>query len=102
MTHEEFSWKAARLLPHRTGEQSGEADEAAALRWRKTLLRLSETFLDAAQERSDLSPILLEALHNALEQLLIYGDEGVLMALEEWLEHEPQAERADASSTPLA
>jgi hypothetical protein len=63
-------------------------DDQAALRWRQALLRLSETFLDAAEERRDLSPILLGALHNALEQLLIHGNEDDLMALEEWLSHE--------------
>lgn len=63
-------------------------DDAAALRWRHALLRLSETFLDAAEERRDLSPILLGALHNALEQLLIHGEEADLMALEDWLGHE--------------
>jgi hypothetical protein len=63
-------------------------DAQDALRWRQALLRLSETFLDAAEERRDLSPILLGALHNALEQLLIHGHEDDLMALEEWLGHE--------------
>jgi hypothetical protein len=65
-----------------------EIDDLAALRWRRALLRLSETFLDAAEERRDLSPILLGALHNALEELLIHGKEDDLMALEEWLGHE--------------
>jgi hypothetical protein len=63
-------------------------DDQAALRWRQALLRLSETFLDAAEERRDLSPILLGALHNALEELLIRGNEEDLMALEDWLGHE--------------
>jgi hypothetical protein len=63
-------------------------DDQAALRWRQALLRLSETFLDAAEERRDLSPILLGALHNALEQLLIHGNEDDLMSLEDWLSHE--------------
>ena len=71
-------------------------DDEAALRWRHALLRLSETFLDAAEERRNLSPILLGALHNALEQLLIHGEEADLMALEDWLSHEGDA----AASTP--
>lgn len=70
-----------------TGDNDA-ADDRAALRWRQALLRLSETFLDAAEERRDLLPILLGALHNALEQLLIHGNEDDLMALEEWLSHE--------------
>ena len=83
---------------HEAGRESTDANDAgideseAALRWRRALLRLSENFMSAADERSDLSPILLGALHNALEQLLIYGEEGDLMALEEWLsEGEPTA-----------
>ncbi len=73
-------------------------DDAAALRWRHALLRLSETFLDAAEERRDLSPILLGALHNALEQLLIHGEEADLMALEDWLSHEGEAATSTSES----
>lgn len=62
-----------------------DSEERTALRWRRAILRLSETLLSAADERSDLSPILLEAMHNALENLLVYGEEDDLMALEEWL-----------------
>jgi hypothetical protein len=62
-----------------------EEEEQIALRWRCVILRLSENLLDAAAQRSELSPILLGALHNALDQLLLYGEEGDLMALEEWL-----------------
>jgi len=76
-------------------------DDAAALRWRRALLRLSETFLDAAEERRDLSPILLGALHNALEQLLIHGEEDDLMALEDWLSHEAPLSDEEGS-TPFA
>ena len=60
-------------------------EDEVALRWRRVILRLSENLLDAASQRSELSPILLGALHNALDQLLLYGEEGDLMALEEWL-----------------
>lgn len=78
--------QARELLDNLWSEE--QVEDQAALRWRQALLRLSETFLDAAEERRDLSPILLGALHNALEQLLIHGNEDDLMALEEWLGHE--------------
>lgn len=74
--------------PNEGDQTDDQVDDQAALRWRHALLRLSETFLDAAEERRDLSPILLGALHNALEQLLIHGNEQDLMSLEEWLGHE--------------
>lgn len=81
--------RAAQRLGARLEAQSDDLeDDVAALRWRRALLRLSEAFLDAAEERRDLSPILLGALHNALEQLLIHGEEADLMALEEWLAHD--------------
>jgi hypothetical protein len=81
--------RAAQHIGRRLDEQHEDLeDNEAALRWRRALLRLSETFLDAAQERRDLSPILLSALQNALEQLLVHGEEADLMALEEWLGHE--------------
>jgi len=75
-------------------------NDEVALRWRRAILRLSETFLDAAGERSDLSPFLLEAMHNALNNLLVYGEAGDLMALEEWLsmEDEFNDRRAGAST----
>jgi hypothetical protein len=63
----------------------GESDEEIALRWRSVILRLSENLIEAASRRNELSPILLGALHNALDQLLLHGQEGDLMALEEWL-----------------
>jgi hypothetical protein len=63
-------------------------EEKMALRWRRAILKLSETLMDAAGERSDLSPILMEAMHNALEKLLVYGEEDDLMTLEEWLSEE--------------
>jgi hypothetical protein len=69
-------------------------EEALALRWRKTILRLSEAFMDAADERTDLSPFLLEALHNALDNLLVYGDADDLLAIEEWLSMEEESESA--------
>lgn len=77
------------ILPVNTvppGEE--EYEETMALRWRSAILRLSETFMDAADERSDLSPYLLEAMHNALNNLLVYGEADDLMVLEEWLSME--------------
>lgn len=77
------------------GLLGGEADDAAelqaALRWRAALLRLSEALRRSADERPELSAILMEAMHNALEQLLVHGNEDELLALEEWLELEEPA-----------
>src|SRR5690606_11763873 len=98
-THSELLRAAHRIGQRLDAQHEDLEDDAAALRWRRALLRLSETFLDAAEERRDLSPILLGALHDALEQLLIHGEETDLMALEEWLSHEPPT---DARSTPAA
>jgi hypothetical protein len=71
------------------------AEETHALRWRRAILRLSEAFMDAADERRDLSPILLEALHNALDNLLVYGEADDLMVLEEWLSMEEESKNAE-------
>jgi hypothetical protein len=65
-----------------------EDEQQNALRWRRAILKLSETLLTAADEHRELSPFLLEAMHYALENLLVYGDERDLMALEEWLVEE--------------
>lgn len=70
------------------------SEETHALRWRSAILRLSEAFMDAADERRDLSPILLEALHNALDNLLVYGEADDLMVLEEWLSMEEGSKSA--------
>lgn len=69
-------------------------EEENALRWRRAILRLSEAFMDAADERRELSPILLEALHNALDNLLVHGEAGDLMTLEEWLSMESESKDA--------
>jgi hypothetical protein len=88
-------WHESGRDPQTPDEELAESE--AAVRWRRALLRLSENFMSAADERSDLSPILLGALHNALEQLLLYGEEGDLMALEEWLsEGEPEVRERQA------
>jgi hypothetical protein len=69
-----------------------ENEQQNALRWRRAILKLSETLLSAADKHRDLSPIFMEAMHYALENLLVYGDERDLMALEEWLTEESRAE----------
>lgn len=106
LTHSELLRAAHRIGRRLDAQHEDLEDDAAALRWRRALLRLSETFLDAAEERRDLSPILLGALHNALEQLLIHGEETDLMALEEWLSHEPPSSAGSTSGeiadVPLA
>ena len=72
-----------------TDKQTVSDDEAlAALRWRRAILKLSETLLSAADQRRELSPVLLEAMDFALENYLLYGDEHDLMLLEEWLREE--------------
>ena len=68
-----------------------ENEQQNALRWRRAILKLSETLLSAADEHRHMSPIFLEAMHSALENLLVYGDERDLMALEEWLTEESAA-----------
>ena len=99
-THSDLLREAQHIGQRLDAQHEDLEDDEAALRWRSALLHLSETFLDAAQERRDLSPILLSALQNALEQLLVHGEEADLMALEEWLGHEspssPQPEKEAA------
>ncbi|RYG70445.1 hypothetical protein EON80_07965 [bacterium] len=63
-------------------------EERAALRWRSTVLRLSDHFTTAAASHPALAPILMEALGNALEQLLLFGRACDLDLLEEWLDIE--------------
>ena len=65
-------------------------EERAALRWRSTVLRLSDHFTTAAAGHPELAPILMEALGNALEQLLLFGRACDLDLLEEWLDVELQ------------
>ena len=92
----------------RTAQHEIENEEEAAKHWRRVLLKLSNNLNAASMERADLSPVLMDALHHALEKLLLLGDEADLMALEEWvdMEHdqnshalpgeEPHAVRNDA------
>lgn len=60
-------------------------DEESAARWRRVVLDLSENFSVAAAKHPRLAPFLLEALGNALEQLLLFGRERDLTVLDEWL-----------------
>ena len=82
------------IQPQTEVAERANPEEEHALRWRRAILRLSETFMDAADERRDLSPILLEAMHNALDNLLVYGEAGDLMVLEEWLSMEEETKEA--------
>ncbi|MDF2441519.1 MAG: hypothetical protein JWN98_2503 [Abditibacteriota bacterium] len=75
-------------------------DDAKALRWRTAILKLSANFMEAADAHHDLSPVLMEALHNALENLLLLGDEGDLLALEEWLDLENAARENNDPGQP--
>jgi hypothetical protein len=78
-----------------------EAEQQDALRWRRAILKLSETLLTAADRHQELSPFLLEAMHYALENLLVHGDERDLMALEEWLIEESEAMTLRDDATAL-
>ncbi|BCM89170.1 hypothetical protein IAD21_01014 [Abditibacteriota bacterium] len=69
----------------------GDGTEAseAVLRWRRVVLSLSEEFSRAAQRHPHLAPIFMEAMGNLLEQLLLFGREEDVMALDEWLNFNP-------------
>ena len=54
--------------------------------WRTVLIDLSSTFTQAAATSPRLASVLLEALDNSLEHLLLFGKEGDLLALQEWME----------------
>jgi hypothetical protein len=78
-----------KLLSARLRVDTAESEEEeAALKWRRVILKLTANFNTAAGERSDLSPVLMEALHHALENLLLHGDEAQLLALEEWVDQD--------------
>ena len=67
----------------------GEYDEDhTAMRWRRTMLRLSDHFTSTATAHPELASVLLEALGNSLEQLLLFGRQRDLEMLEEWLDEE--------------
>lgn len=71
-------------------EPMNEEEELAA-RWRTVVLKLSDSFSLAATCQPKLAPYLLEALGNALEQLLLFGRERDLEILDEWLSEEAPA-----------
>jgi hypothetical protein len=54
--------------------------------WRTVLIDLSSTFTQAAATSPHLASVLLEALDNSLEHLLLFGKESDLLALQEWME----------------
>jgi hypothetical protein len=63
-------------------------DEQFYIRCRRAILRLSANLLQAAEHRSDFAPFLLEAMHNAMTNLLEFGDERDLLLLEQWLDED--------------
>ena len=89
-------------LSGRPDDRATAEEEAAARRWREIILKLSDTLREAADQRSDFSLFLMEALHNALENLLLLGQEADLIALEEWLDHENSTHAPPASIAQTA
>lgn len=63
-------------------------EEQSFERSRRAILRLSANLLQAAEQRSEFAPFLLEAMHNAMSNLLEHGDERDLLLLEQWLDEE--------------
>lgn len=62
-----------------------DSDEPDLRRWRRVVLRMSDSFSAAAVSQPHLAPYLLEAMGHALEQLLLFGREKDLDMLDEWL-----------------
>ena len=77
---------SAVFAPALTAPMADEEENAA--RWRRVVLTLSDSFSQAAACQPRLAPYLLEALGNALEQLLLFGRERDLLILDEWLSQE--------------
>ena len=67
---------------------TGDDEEQFFQRCRRAILRLSSNLLHAAEQRTEFAPFLLEAMHNAMTNLLEYGDERDLLLLEQWLDEE--------------
>ena len=67
----------------------GSEENEAVLRWRRVVLNLSDEFSRAAQRYPHLAPIFMEAMGNLLEQLLLFGREEDVLALDEWLNFHP-------------
>ena len=85
------------ISSYRPVRQGADNDEDA-LRWREAILKLSATLTHASQDRRDLAPILMDALHYALEQLLVYGNARDLMLLEAWLNFENGSREASGEN----
>ncbi len=75
----------AEPAPISDGTEEGDA----ILRWRRVVLNLSDEFSRAAQRHPHLAPIFMEAMGNLLEQLLLFGREEDVIALDEWLNFHP-------------
>jgi hypothetical protein len=73
------------------GDSALSAEEELSQRWRRAILKLSDNLRAAASARSDLTPILMEALNYALRQLLEHGNDYYIAELEEWLTYEELA-----------
>lgn len=69
-------------------------DEQFYGRCRRAILRLNDQLVQAAAERSEFAPFLLEAMRNAMAELLEHGDERDLMLLEQWLDEENELQTA--------
>ncbi|HEY0075360.1 MAG TPA: hypothetical protein VGB77_14775 [Abditibacteriaceae bacterium] len=63
-------------------------DEQFYIRCRRAILRLNDQLAKAAEERSEFAPFLLEAMRNAMAELLEHGDQRHLLLLEQWLDEE--------------
>ena len=85
------AFEVAPPIPPETFVDDMFADDDQAERWRRVLLALSEELRGAADARPELSSVLMEAMHHALERLLLYGEPHSLICLEEWLSHESSA-----------
>lgn len=96
---ETFSAESKELRPQENKTQRellfpavASDDEAgeAVLRWRRVVLSLSDEFSRAAKRYPHLAPIFMEAMGNLLEQLLLFGREEDVVALDEWLNFRPE------------
>jgi hypothetical protein len=65
-------------------------DEQFYIRCRRAILRLNDQLVKAAEERSEFAPFLLEAMRNAMAELLEHGDHRHLLLLEQWLDEETE------------
>jgi len=88
--------RMAGMFPVAVPTSAVRGDEEQAARWRRVVLHLSDCFSSSAACHPHLAPYLLEALGNALEQLLLFGRERDLILLDEWLSEE----RTHAESLP--